>query len=61
VKIAELKNLSQDELKQKYTSLQGELFTLRNQGQSGNLEKPHRIKLIKRDIARILTLLKQKG
>ena len=58
MKIRELRELSADELRGKETELQDQLFKLRFQKSLGQLESPMKIKNIKRDIARIKTLLK---
>lgn len=60
MKIQELRNLSKDELWQKEKSLKEELFKLNMQRYSGRVEKPHMFSLIKRDIARIQTVLNEK-
>ena len=60
MKIKELQVLSQQELLQKEKSLKEELFKLNIQRYSGRVDKPHMFSLIKRDIARIQTLLNQK-
>lgn len=60
MKIQELRNLSKDELIQKDKSLKDELFKLNMQRYSGRVEKPHLFTLIKRDIARIQTVLNSK-
>ena len=57
MKLDELKNLSKDELVQKEKSLKDELFKLNAQRYAGNVTHPHMFSLIKRDIARIQTLL----
>ncbi|MBU1727359.1 MAG: 50S ribosomal protein L29 [Candidatus Omnitrophica bacterium] len=59
MKTQELKNLSREELMQKERSLKEELFKLNQQRYSGRVEKPHMFSLIKRDIARIKTILNQ--
>lgn len=53
----DLRNLTKDELIVKLSSLKVDLYNLRFQAKSGRIEKPHRIKQIKRDIARINTIL----
>ena len=58
MKIRELRELSADELRGKEPELQDQLFKLRFQKSLGQLESPMKIKNIKRDIARIKTLLK---
>ncbi len=59
-KINNLKNLSVDELIQKQKATGEELFKLNYQKRFGRLEKPHMFKLLKKDIAKIKTLLKEK-
>ncbi len=56
----ELRNLSRDELLQKEKVLREELFKLNMQRYGGRVEKPHMFSLIKRDIARIQTILNAK-
>jgi len=60
MKIQELRNLPREELLQKEKSLKEELFKLNMQRYSGRVEKPHIFSLIKRDIARIQTILREK-
>jgi large subunit ribosomal protein L29 len=52
----ELRDLSDDELAQKLSERRQELFNLRFQSATGALENPARLKLAKREIARILTV-----
>jgi len=59
MKIQELRVLSRDELLQKEKSLKEELFKLNMQRYSGRVEKPHMFSLIKRDIAKIETILSE--
>ncbi len=58
MKISELRNLGKEELISKERELQGELFKLNLQRYGGRVEKPHLFKIIRKDIARIQTLLK---
>ncbi|MFA5145262.1 MAG: 50S ribosomal protein L29 [Candidatus Omnitrophota bacterium] len=60
MKIQELRNLSKEELKEKEKELKGELFKLNLQRYAGRVEKPHMFSLIKKDIARIDTILNEK-
>ena len=60
MKIQELRGLSRDELLQKEKTLKEELAKLNIQRYGGRVEKPHLFSLIKRDIARIETILNQK-
>lgn len=57
MKIQELRSLSKEELLEKEKSLKNELFKLNLQRYAGRVEKPHMFSLIKRDIARIDTIL----
>jgi large subunit ribosomal protein L29 len=59
VKITELRALSKDELIAKERALKEELFKLNLQRYSGRVEKPHQFKLLRKDIARIETLLNE--
>lgn len=59
-KAKELVNLSRQELLDKEKSLKDELFKLNLARYSGRVEKPHMFSLVKRDIARIQTLLNLK-
>lgn len=56
-KIAELRNLSSDQLHEQLLSLKKEQFNLRFQKATGQFEKTHRVNEIRKDIARIQTLL----
>jgi large subunit ribosomal protein L29 len=60
IKAKELINLSRAELLEKEKSLKDELFQLNLQRYSGRVEKPHMFSLIKKDLARIATLLNTK-
>jgi len=57
VKIQELRNLSREELVQKEKGLKDELSKLNTQRYSSRVEKPHMFSLLKRDLARINTIL----
>ena len=58
-KARDLRNLSEEELKSKEASLNQELFKLNQQRYSGRVEKPHLFKQIRKDIARVKTVLRQ--
>ena len=60
MKAKEIREKTRAELEQKIFSLKEELFNLRYQSKVGRLEKPSRIGNIKRDIARINTIIKEK-
>jgi large subunit ribosomal protein L29 len=52
----ELRDLTDDELEHRLAETRQELFNLRFQSATGALENPARLKLAKREIARILTV-----
>ena len=58
MKATELRELSQAELEQKLAELKQELFNLRFQHAVNQLENPMRLKAVKRDIARVKTVLR---
>ncbi|MEN2983928.1 MAG: 50S ribosomal protein L29 [Dictyoglomaceae bacterium] len=60
VKARELREKTNDELKEELKKLRHELFNLRFQFKTGGLTNPHRIKLVRKDIARILTVLRER-
>ena len=60
MKAKEFRNQSQDELLQKEKVLIEELSKLNMQRYTGSVEKPHKFALIKKDIARIRTILNEK-
>ena len=59
MKASEIRELSVEEMQQKVVDLQQELFNLRFQHASGQLENPQKMKQVKRDIARVKTILGQ--
>lgn len=60
MKAEEIKQLSTGDLIQKEQSLKKDLFDLKYQRKIGRVEKPATFKSIKRDIARILTILNER-
>jgi large subunit ribosomal protein L29 len=61
MKISEIKDLSIDELKLKEKSLAEELFNLRFRFATGQLDSTAAMKNTKKDIARVKTVLREKG
>ena len=57
----EIIELSTDELLTRRRDLRQESLHLRLQQQSGQLEQPSRLRLLRRDVARIETVLSQRG
>ena len=56
-----LREMSADALNAKLKELKEELFTLRFQHAINQLENPHKIADVKRDIARVMTILQEKN
>ena len=61
MKMKELSELAMDELLTKRRDLRQESLHLRLQQQSGQLEQPSRLRLLRRDLARIETELTHRG
>ena len=61
MKAAELRELSANELQQKAQELDEQLFRLRLQKSMGQLESASKLRPMRKDLARIRTLLKEKG
>ena len=59
MKVNEIRNLSTAELNEKIVSLREELFNLRFQLATGQLENPMRIREVKKDIAKIKTVQRE--
>jgi large subunit ribosomal protein L29 len=59
MKAKEVRDLSADEQAQKLAEAEKELFNLRLQGAAGQLEKPDRLRVVRREIARIRTIMNQ--
>ena len=60
MKATELRAMTQDQLNSKLKELKGELFNLRFQHAIKQLDNTHRIVEVKRDIARVMTILHEK-
>lgn len=56
---SELRDMSVEELRQKLSDLKEELFNLKFQHATGQLENPMRLGVVKKDIARVHTVLRQ--
>jgi large subunit ribosomal protein L29 len=59
MKMSEMKDLTLQELTAKSRDLRQDMFNLRLQQASSQLERPHRLQLLRKDIARIETQLSQ--
>jgi len=60
VKASKLRDLSKEDLIQEESELREQLFKLRFQAATGQLESASRRRNVRRDIARILTILKER-
>lgn len=61
MKAKELRELSTEELLKREQDLTEELFNLRFQNFTGQLENVSRLKQVRREIARVKTLLRERG
>lgn len=60
MRASELRDMTPDELVQKEQDLRREYFNLRFQSATGEIENPRRIRMVKRTIARVLTIIGEK-
>ena len=60
MKIGEIRDLGADELKQREKDLDDQLFRLRIQKSMGQLEAPAKIRTLRRDLARVKTILRER-
>jgi large subunit ribosomal protein L29 len=60
MKASELRDLTLDELRRKESDLSAELFNLRFQLATNQLENPMRLPLTRKDLARVKTIIAQK-
>ncbi|MEZ4550005.1 MAG: 50S ribosomal protein L29 [Desulfobacterales bacterium] len=60
MKVKEIKEMSGQEMDAKLVDLSETLFNLRFQNKAGQLENPKRMEQVKRDIARVKTIKRQR-
>ena len=60
MKVKEIRELTTKEINEKIVSAKEELFNLRFQQATGNLEKPSRIKDLRHQVARLKTVLRER-
>ena len=58
--LRDMKDLSSEELEAKATDMKKEVFNLRFQQAMGQIENPMRLRILRKDIARAKTVLKEK-
>ena len=61
MKVGEIRDLQVDELRQREKELDDQLFRLRIQKSMGQLEAAHKLKVLRRDLARVKTVLSEKA
>ena len=60
MKVAEFRDLQVDELRQREKDMDDQLFRLRIPKSMGQLEAAHKLKALRRDLARVKTVLREK-
>ena len=60
MKVNEIRNLTTEEIENKIKETKAELFNLRFQQATGNLEKPSRLRELRHTVARMKTVLKER-
>jgi large subunit ribosomal protein L29 len=61
MKIGEVRELSLEELRSRERDLDDQLFRVRIQKSMGQLEAPGKVRTLRRDLAKIKTILREKG
>ncbi len=60
MKASEIRELSIEEINKKIVETKQEIFDLRMKQATGTLEKPHKLHDLRKDVARLKTILKEK-
>jgi large subunit ribosomal protein L29 len=60
MKMEDIRGLTPEELKEKINDLKKNLMNLRFQAKTGKLEQQTRVRQVRRDIARLLTVMNEK-
>ena len=60
MKASQIRELTDEELQQKYDETTQELFNLRMQKSTGQIENPSRLRLLRRELARVRTIMNEK-
>lgn len=60
MKTSEIRKMSTEDINNKITETKAELWNLRFSNATGSLEKPHRIKELRHDVARMKTVLNER-
>lgn len=59
MKTSEIRTMSKEDINKKIIELKTELFDLRMKQATGSLEKPHKINALRKDVARLKTILNE--
>ena len=59
MKTSEIRKMSKEDINKKITEIKAELFDLRMKQATGNLDKPHMINSLRKDVARLKTVLNE--
>ena len=60
MKMTEIRKLTTQDLNKKLEEIKKELFNLKFSAATGNLEKPHRIKELRHEVAKIKTVIRER-
>jgi len=60
LKASEIRNMTEAEIEHKLLALKEQLFKMRSEVTTGRVERPSKFRLLRRDIARCYTILKEK-
>ncbi len=60
MKVKEIRELTTEQIESKIKELKDEIFTLRMQQATGNLEKPSKLHELRKDVARMKTILAER-
>ena len=60
MKMVEIRKLTTEDLNKKLDEIKKELFNLKFASATGNLEKPHRIKELRHEVAKIKTVIRER-
>lgn len=61
VKTNEIRNMTTEEINKKIVEVKKELFDLRMKQATGSLDYPHKINVLRKDVARLKTILNEKN
>ena len=60
MKTSDIRKMTAEEINSKIAEIKNELFELRMKQATGSLEKPHKINSLRKDVARLKTVLTEK-